>query len=153
MTGTADDEVGDLLAAFDAVVRAEKGLVARLSALAGIHETGMRALALISDTGYSTATELAGYLGLTSGAVTNLVDRLSAAGLVERRPNPSDRRGSLIALSPAGEDVIAGSRKRSATVLREVSASVGVDLTSVFNDLATGLLQQTADRADAEPES
>lgn len=144
MVGTADDEAGDLLAAFDAVVRAEKGLVAQLSAHAGIHETGMRALALVEDTGYSTATELAGYLGLTSGAVTNMVDRLTDAGLVERRPNPSDRRGSLIMLSPAGADVIAGARKRYATVLREVSASTGVDLTSVFNDVATGLLQQAA---------
>ncbi|OIH95470.1 MarR family winged helix-turn-helix transcriptional regulator [Curtobacterium sp. MCBA15_001] len=142
--GTAEDEAGDLLAAFDAVVRAEKGLVAQLSARAGIHDTGMRALALVDDTGYSTATELAGYLGLTSGAVTNMVDRLTDAGLVERRPNPSDRRGSLIMLSPAGEDVIAGARKRYATVLREVSASTGVDLTSVFNDVATGLLQQAA---------
>jgi DNA-binding MarR family transcriptional regulator len=141
---TADDEAGDLLAAFDAVVRAEKGLVAQLSAYAGIHETGMRALALVEDTGYSTATELAGYLGLTSGAVTNMVDRLTDAGLVERRPNPSDRRGSLIMLSPAGADVIAGARKRYATVLRAVSASTGVDLTSVFNDVATGLLQQAA---------
>lgn len=144
MAGTADDEAGDLLAAFDAVVRAEKGLVGQLSARAGIHETGMRALTLVNDTGYSTATELAGYLGLTSGAVTNMVDRLSDAGLVERRPNPSDRRGSLIVLSPAGEAVVTGTRERYAAVLRDVSATVGVDLTSVFNEVATGLLQQSA---------
>lgn len=144
MAGTADDEAGDLLAAFDAVVRAEKGLVGQLSARAGIHETGMRALTLVNDTGYSTATELAGYLGLTSGAVTNMVDRLADAGLVERRPNPSDRRGSLIVLSPAGEAVVTGTRERYATVLREVSATMGVDLTNVFNEVATGLLQQSA---------
>lgn len=144
MTDTTTDDAGELLAAFDAVVRAEKGLVGQLSARAGIHETGMRALALVNDTGYSTATELAGYLGLTSGAVTNMVDRLTDAGLVERRPNPADRRGSLIMLSPAGEDVIAGARQRYAAVLREVSATVGVDLTSVFNDVATGLMQQSA---------
>ncbi|WIB60091.1 MarR family transcriptional regulator [Curtobacterium sp. MCLR17_007] len=144
MAGTADDEAGDLLAAFDAVVRAEKGLVGQLSARAGIHETGMRALTLVNDTGYSTATELAGYLGLTSGAVTNMVDRLADAGLVERRPNPSDRRGSLIVLSPAGEAVVTGTRERYATVLREVSTTMGVDLTNVFNEVATGLLQQSA---------
>ncbi|MCJ1712743.1 MarR family transcriptional regulator [Curtobacterium sp. VKM Ac-2922] len=145
MPGTADDQATDVLAAFDAVVRAEKGLVGQLSARAGIHETGMRALTLIDDTGYSTATELAGYLGLTSGAVTNMVDRLTDAGLVERRPNPADRRGSLIVLSPAGSSVIAGARARYASVLREVGASTGIDLASVFNDVATGLLQQSAD--------
>lgn len=149
VVGAADDEVGDLLSAFDAVVRAEKGLVGQLSARAGIHETGLRALALVEDTGYSTATELAGYLGLTSGAVTNMVDRLSDAGLVERRPNPSDRRGSLIVLSPDGARVIAGARDRYAAVLRQVGAQAGVDLTSVFNDVATGLLQQSADAQQA----
>lgn len=152
MAGTADD-AAELLAAFGAVVRAEKGLVGQISTRAGIHETGLRALTLIDDTGYSTATELAGYLGLTSGAVTNMVDRLTDAGLVERRPNPSDRRGSLIMLSPAGEGVIADARERYATVLRQVSATVGVDLTSVFNDVATGLLHQAADADPAESTS
>ena len=144
MAGTADGDAAELLGALDAVIRAERGLAGQLSDRAGIHETGLRALAQISDTGYATATELSGYLGLTSGAVTNLVDRLAAAGLVERRPNPSDRRGSLITLSTTGERVIADARARYATVLRSVQAATGVDLTSVLNDVATGLLQQGA---------
>ncbi|ROP63377.1 DNA-binding MarR family transcriptional regulator [Curtobacterium sp. PhB130] len=144
MAGTAEGDAAELLGALDAVIRAERGLAGQLSDRAGIHETGLRALAQISDTGYATATELSGYLSLTSGAVTNLVDRLAAAGLVERRPNPSDRRGSLILLSPAGEAVIADARERYATVLRAVHAATGVDLTSVLNDVATGLLQQGA---------
>lgn len=145
MTGTADGDAAELIAAFDAVVRADRGLFGQLSARAGIHDTALRALAQISDTGYSTATELSGYLGLTSGAVTNMVDRLTDAGLVERRPNPNDRRGSLILLSPAGESVVADVRQRYAEVLLAVPVPAGVDLRSVLNDVATGLLQQGAD--------
>ena len=38
--------------------------------------------------------------------MTNRLDRLERAGLVERRPDPNDRRGKLIALTEAGRRVI-----------------------------------------------
>lgn len=40
---------------------------------------------------------------LTTGGVTRLVDRMEAAGLVERTADPDDRRGRLVRLSPLGE--------------------------------------------------
>ena len=43
---------------------------------------------------------------ISSGGMTNRIDRLERAGLVERRPDPSDRRGKLIALTEAGKRVI-----------------------------------------------
>lgn len=39
---------------------------------------------------------------LSSGAMTNRIDRLEQAGLVERRPDPADRRGTLVRLTPEG---------------------------------------------------
>jgi len=42
---------------------------------------------------------------LTSGAMTNRVDRVEALGLVQRRPDPADRRGVLVRLTPAGRDL------------------------------------------------
>ncbi|MGW3073139.1 MarR family winged helix-turn-helix transcriptional regulator [Kitasatospora sp. NPDC001132] len=45
---------------------------------------------------------------VTSGAITNRVDRLSAKGLVERNPCPSDRRAVLVRLTPAGKELIDG---------------------------------------------
>lgn len=134
----------DLLAAFAAVVRANTSLVGELSARAGIHENALRALVLVSDTGYSTPTEVAGYLGLTSGAVTNMIDRMSAAGLVERAPNPSDRRGSLLRLLPDGEAVVDDYRARYGAMLRTVDGPHGGELHQVLNDLATGLYDQAA---------
>lgn len=41
-------------------------------------------------------TMLAGLIGLTTGAMTTMLDRLEARGLVRRKPNPRDRRGVLI---------------------------------------------------------
>jgi DNA-binding MarR family transcriptional regulator len=43
---------------------------------------------------------------ISSGGMTNRLDRLEHAGLVERRPDPNDRRGKLIALTEAGKAVI-----------------------------------------------
>lgn len=43
---------------------------------------------------------------ISSGGMTNRLDRLERAGFVERRPDPGDRRGKLIALTDAGKRVI-----------------------------------------------
>ncbi|QXJ24349.1 MarR family transcriptional regulator [Actinomadura graeca] len=39
---------------------------------------------------------------VTSGTMTNRIDRLAAAGLVERHPDPQDKRGVLVRLTGAG---------------------------------------------------
>lgn len=40
---------------------------------------------------------------VTSGAMTNRLDRLEDAGFVRRRPDPDDRRGVLVRLTPGGK--------------------------------------------------
>ena len=64
---------------------------------AGLNATDMECLRLLFQKGIATPSELARYTGLTSGATTAMLDRLERAGLIARRPNPNDRRGSLIA--------------------------------------------------------
>ena len=53
-----------------------------------------------------TPTELYRSLMLSSGAMTHRLDRLEAAGLVERREDERDRRGYRIALTRKGRDLI-----------------------------------------------
>jgi DNA-binding MarR family transcriptional regulator len=43
---------------------------------------------------------------ISSGGMTARLDRLERAGLIERRPDPDDRRGKLIALTGQGRAVI-----------------------------------------------
>ncbi len=66
----------------------------------GLNVTDMECLRLLFMRGTATPSELARHTGLTSGATTAMLDRLEKAGLIARRPNPNDRRGTLI--SPAG---------------------------------------------------
>jgi DNA-binding MarR family transcriptional regulator len=56
---------------------------------------------------------------VTSGTMTNRIDRLAEAGLVSRQPDPQDKRGVLVTLTPRGqaavdaalEDLLHGERK------------------------------------------
>jgi DNA-binding MarR family transcriptional regulator len=45
---------------------------------------------------------------VTSGTMTNRVDRLAGRGLVERLPDPRDRRGVLVRLTPEGKATVDG---------------------------------------------
>jgi DNA-binding MarR family transcriptional regulator len=45
---------------------------------------------------------------VTSGTMTNRVDRLAARGLVERYPDPDDRRGVIVRLTPEGRTCVDG---------------------------------------------
>ena len=45
---------------------------------------------------------------MTSGTMTNRVDRLAARGLVERSPDPADRRGVIVRLTPDGKATVDG---------------------------------------------
>ena len=56
-----------------------------------------------------TPTELARHRMITSGGMTAALDRLEAKGMIVRRPNPNDRRGSLVRLTEPGRELIDGS--------------------------------------------
>lgn len=51
-------------------------------------------------------TELMRSTMLSSGGMTKRLDRLAEAGLVERRPDPRDRRGTLVRLTASGKAVV-----------------------------------------------
>lgn len=74
---------------------------------AGLNATDMECLRLLFQKGIATPSELARHTGLSSGATTAMLDRLEQAGLVERRPNPNDRRGTLIAPQKSSTEKVA----------------------------------------------
>ncbi len=67
--------------------------------LLGINRTDARALDLLDEHGRMSAGELAAQSGLTSGAVTAVIDRLERAGLAHRVSDPADRRRVLVELT------------------------------------------------------
>ena len=68
--------------------------------LMGINRTDARCLDLLDEHGRLSAGELAAQSGLTSGAITAVIDRLERAGCAHRVPDPNDRRRVLVELTP-----------------------------------------------------
>lgn len=66
----------------------------------GVHTTDMQCLNILGTTGPVTAGRLAELTGLTTGAVTRLVDRLERAGFVVRRRDDRDRRQVFVEIVP-----------------------------------------------------
>jgi DNA-binding MarR family transcriptional regulator len=83
----------------------------------GLSESDIDALELLIDTGAATAGRLAEVLGMTSGAVTRVIDRLEQAGYVRRTTDPADRRRVVVEIVPeraASLDTLLGSLERAA---------------------------------------
>jgi DNA-binding MarR family transcriptional regulator len=69
----------------------------------GVDALGFAALYCMVLTGDGqTQAELTDYLYIDKAATSRLIDALEAAGYVERRPSPTDKRKKLIYLTPAG---------------------------------------------------
>jgi len=66
-----------------------------------VNPTDLEAMEELIRDGALSPTELARRLGISTAAVTTVVDRLSAVGHVTRERNPDDRRGVLVVPSPA----------------------------------------------------
>jgi DNA-binding MarR family transcriptional regulator len=74
---------------------------AAISRQLGLSETGMLAVAHLAQHGQLSPSTLADLLGVSSGGITALVQRLEAGGHIVRRPHPTDGRSVLVELSPA----------------------------------------------------
>ena len=77
---------------------------------------------------------------VTSGTMTNRIDRLATAGLVYREPDPSDRRGVLVTLSERGRDVVDAAFTDLLDREQALLASLPADQRRVLADLLRTLL-------------
>lgn len=95
----------------------------------GLNTTDLKCLDLAASTATSlTAGQLAELTGLSTGAITGVIDRLEAAGFVRRQRDPKDRRRVIIESVPGREHEVA----------------------ALFRSLAQGIAQLCARYSDAE---
>jgi DNA-binding MarR family transcriptional regulator len=66
----------------------------------GVTVTDMQVIENLASTGPMTAGQLADLTGLTTGAITGMLNRLEEAGLVRRERDPEDARRVIVRLSP-----------------------------------------------------
>jgi len=127
-----------------AVLRASRALVAVSSqSLAEVQDTltmtQFRTLVVLAEDGPVNLGHLAARLDVAPSTTLRTVDRLSAAGLVTREENASDRRQVVIAASPEGRRVVTEvTGRRREEIARAVArmTAPATELVAAFEDFA-----------------
>ncbi|HXY93517.1 MAG TPA: MarR family transcriptional regulator [Acidimicrobiia bacterium] len=86
---------------------------------AGLSMARMRVLDLLGD-GPKRMRELSDALNVAPRTITGLVDALDHDGLVERSAHPTDRRVTVLTITPEGRRLLATAGKERAAVLAEL---------------------------------
>ena len=95
-------------------------LLPRLTPRGGLSMVAASTLADLERRGSRRITELAETQGVTQPAMTGLIGRLVTGGLVERAPDPVDRRGVLVTVTTEGRAVLAARRRARAEALADL---------------------------------
>jgi DNA-binding MarR family transcriptional regulator len=86
----------------------------------GLSQAQCRLLFVLATQGHISQAELADRVGVSAMAVTTMCDRLAAAGWLERRPSPDDRRVNHLHLLPKAHKAL----ERAMVVGDELTARV-----------------------------
>jgi DNA-binding MarR family transcriptional regulator len=146
-SGVGPDSVAGFMQAFGvAQMRAE----ALLKIVATDHGIGvdLRALYFVHGGTDVTPREVGTYLDLSSGSVTSLVDRMTAAGFLERVAHPTDRRSSVLVIAPAGVALVEGEIGFYLEVFDGIASrpELGV-VTAALTELAVSMTRHVATRS------
>ncbi|ACU75589.1 transcriptional regulator, MarR family [Catenulispora acidiphila DSM 44928] len=121
---TPEADTQEVVAAVLAASRMIVGMSAR--ALADVDDSltlpQLRTLVVLADRPPMKQSDLAAELGVNPSTVLRMADRLAAADLLERQPNPASRREQLLSLTETGCDLVHRVMDRRS---EEVTALVG----------------------------
>jgi DNA-binding MarR family transcriptional regulator len=122
----ARGEMADLQTLFNELVRVEietwNAVDVRLRAEHGLPLSRFEPMRVIAATPNCRVYDIVGALSLTTGGASKIVDAIESAGHCRRRPNPHDRRSSLIELTAAGKRLV---DKATKTVEDELDKRIG----------------------------
>ena len=128
------------MAAVTSIMRAQQILIAELDARLrpyGVTFSRYEALVLLSYSreGSLPLSKIGERLQVHATSVTNVIDRLEAAGLVRREPNPRDGRGTLAVITSDGREVVVKATAELNAARFGLAALDSADLTRVFSVL------------------
>jgi len=113
----------------------------------GLSESDIETLETLIDVGASTAGRLSELTGLTSGAVTRVIDRLEQAGYVRRVPDPADRRRVIVEVVPEKVAAVESTLGRIGQASAEEIGRYTDAQLALINDFLTRMEQITREEA------
>jgi len=97
--------------------------------------------------------EIAKTLLVSTGTMTNQLDKLEAAGLVVRLPDPADRRGKVVEMTPKGRETLDNYVCVQAKRERQLLGQLSLDEKKQLNKLLRQLLGSLSERPGPPPTS
>lgn len=137
-------DVGRLTLALRELVSA----VSRETASHQLSRTAAGTLAALERRGPSRISDLTRLEAVGQPAMTGLVQRLEAAGLVSRTSDPSDRRATLVAITDAGRDVLAERRRQQDEIVAARVARLPPDQLAVLDAAVDAIVELTQEDHD-----
>ncbi len=150
MADYAMEEQVDPETVFTDLVRVETRLynavAERLKAKAGVAAGHYELLSYVRDHPDARVADLASAFAIGVGTTSKIVDRLEKQGWMERRPNPANRRSSLLTLTPAGESAVSRAKPAWRAAIQEIlgGAVTAEELTAL--SLALSALRSDLER-------
>ncbi|MCW2528659.1 MAG: emrR [Pseudonocardiales bacterium] len=91
-----------------------------------------KTLGAINEDGPMRLRAMADRIDCAPASVTDMVDGLERDGLATRQPDPSDRRASLVSITPAGREALAAARITRTEVLDAIFGVLGEEERRAF---------------------
>ena len=147
----------DALTVVGLMLEAHRGLVQRLAAVHQQHQLQGKEFDMLlrvlraGDEGHRMS-DLAAQTGTSTSGVTSIVDRLESRGLLHRRPHGTDRRSTVVSLTPAGRRLVDADLAALHPVIEEALSPLGseqANFAAALRRLRDHLTPNATDRHDA----
>jgi len=121
--------------------------------LCGLSLARTKVLMHLKEQGPTRQSVLANTFGLSPHTITDMVDGLERVGLVERRPDATDRRAKLVAITKAGENCLGLANATRERLLKQIFGALSEEDRATFLRLLDAMDAATKPltRPEADP--
>lgn len=123
-------------------------VVSRETASHRLSRTAAGTLSALERRGPSRISDLTRLEAVGQPAMTGLVQRLEASGLVSRTSDPSDRRATLVAVTDAGRDALAEHRRQQDAIVAARVARLTPDQLAALDAAVDAIVELTQEDHD-----
>lgn len=106
---------------------------------AGITEQQWRVLRVLDERGPTEPTRIAEDACLLLPSLTRILQKLEEKALIQREPDPADRRKQIVRISDRGQELILANLDTSIALMEDVRDQMGADRFNTLLDLLNEL--------------
>jgi DNA-binding MarR family transcriptional regulator len=149
--GRRDGGEESLAESFIAVARRLRGMSQEALAPWDVNPSQLRAMRTLSHHGTMRLSQLSERLQIAPRSATEVVDQLESRQLVRRRPDPADRRATLVEVTEHGAEILGAIRAARGAVTERVFERLSATDRDHLARILRRLRDDLSDRESREP--